>query len=68
MEEKAQGLKVDGTIRKPIDLDELYATIDRICGTQRATSALVKPAHEPAQQPLRCAPDTGTSAERPTIG
>lgn len=30
MEEKAQTLKVDGAIRKPIDLDELFAVIERI--------------------------------------
>jgi two-component system, chemotaxis family, chemotaxis protein CheY len=30
MEEKAQGLKVDGAIRKPIDLDQLFTTIERI--------------------------------------
>jgi CheY-like chemotaxis protein len=34
MEEKAQALGVNGAIRKPIDLDELFATIDRICGAQ----------------------------------
>ncbi len=30
MEEKAQALKVDGAVRKPIDLDELFAVIERI--------------------------------------
>jgi CheY-like chemotaxis protein len=30
MEEKAQTLKVDGAIRKPIDLDELFTVIERI--------------------------------------
>jgi two-component system phosphate regulon response regulator PhoB len=30
MEEKAQQLKVDGAVRKPIDLDQLFAVIERI--------------------------------------
>lgn len=30
MEEKAQALKVDGAVRKPIDLNELFAVIERI--------------------------------------
>jgi CheY-like chemotaxis protein len=30
MEEKAQALKVDGAVRKPIDLDELFGVIERI--------------------------------------
>jgi CheY-like chemotaxis protein len=30
MEDKAQALKVDGAIRKPIDLDQLFSTIERI--------------------------------------
>ncbi len=30
MEEKAQTLKVDGAIRKPIDLDELFTLIEKI--------------------------------------
>jgi hypothetical protein len=29
MEEKARALQTDGAIRKPIDLDELLATIER---------------------------------------
>jgi CheY-like chemotaxis protein len=36
MEEKAQALKVDGAVRKPIDLDELFGVIERI----RAAGAL----------------------------
>jgi len=36
MEEKARELGVTGAIRKPIDLDELFATIDRIGGLQTA--------------------------------
>ena len=54
MEEKARGLKVDGAIRKPIDLDQLFATIDRI-EHPAVRRLLVKPAHEPAQQALRAA-------------
>jgi CheY-like chemotaxis protein len=34
MEEKAQTLKVDGAIRKPIDLDELFGVIERIRTTK----------------------------------
>jgi CheY-like chemotaxis protein len=30
MEEKAQALKVDGAVRKPIELDELFDVIERI--------------------------------------
>jgi CheY-like chemotaxis protein len=30
MEEKARTLKVDGAVRKPIDLDELFTIIERI--------------------------------------
>ena len=30
MEEKARALKVEGAIRKPIDLDELFETIERV--------------------------------------
>jgi CheY-like chemotaxis protein len=30
MEEKARTLKVQGAIRKPIDLDELFAVIERV--------------------------------------
>jgi CheY-like chemotaxis protein len=30
MEEKAQSLEVDGAIRKPIDLDQLFPTIQQI--------------------------------------
>jgi CheY-like chemotaxis protein len=30
MEEKARSLKVHGAIRKPIDLDELFAIIERV--------------------------------------
>ncbi len=32
MEEKAVALKVQGAIRKPIDLDELFAIIERVRG------------------------------------
>ena len=32
MEEKARSLKVQGAIRKPIDLDELFAVIERVRG------------------------------------
>jgi CheY-like chemotaxis protein len=37
MEEKAQTLKVDGAIRKPIDLDELFAVIERIRANKTAS-------------------------------
>ncbi len=30
MEERARALKVEGAIRKPIDLDELFAVIERV--------------------------------------
>ena len=30
MEEKAVALKVQGAIRKPIDLDELFSVIERV--------------------------------------
>jgi CheY-like chemotaxis protein len=30
MDEKARALEVDGAIRKPIDLDELFAVIERV--------------------------------------
>lgn len=32
MEEKARTLKVDGAVRKPIDLDELFGVIEKIRG------------------------------------
>lgn len=37
MEEKAQALKVDGAVRKPIDLDELFGVIERIRAAERVT-------------------------------
>lgn len=37
MEEKAQALGVEGAIRKPIDLDELFEVVERI-RTQRASA------------------------------
>jgi two-component system, chemotaxis family, chemotaxis protein CheY len=39
MDEKAQALKVEGAVRKPIDLDQLCATIERIRGAVSKTSA-----------------------------
>jgi CheY-like chemotaxis protein len=33
MEEKAVSLRVQGAIRKPIDLDELFAVIERVRGS-----------------------------------
>lgn len=38
MEEKAISLKVQGAIRKPIDLDELFAVIERVRGDGGAAS------------------------------
>ena len=64
MEEKAQGLKVDGAIRKPIDLDQLFNTIDRIEHCSRS----VKPAHESAQEGAACGRGRETSAGGPIIG
>ena len=42
MEEKAVTLKVDGAIRKPIDLDELFAVIERIRATKSGPPAPLK--------------------------
>ena len=39
MEEKAQALKVDGAVRKPIDLDELFTVIERIRSTKNGAPA-----------------------------
>jgi len=36
MEEKARALNVEGAIRKPIDLDELFTVIERVRGASRA--------------------------------
>jgi len=36
MEEKARALKVEGAIRKPIDLDELFETIERVRSSSAA--------------------------------
>jgi CheY-like chemotaxis protein len=36
MEEKAIALKVEGAIRKPIDLDELFSVIERVRGAGAA--------------------------------
>ncbi len=41
MEEKAISLKVQGAIRKPIDLDELFAVIERV----RSDGGAASPAH-----------------------
>jgi CheY-like chemotaxis protein len=41
MEEKAVALKVQGAIRKPIDLDELFAVIERV----RTDGGAPAPAH-----------------------
>jgi CheY-like chemotaxis protein len=38
MEEKAVALKVEGAIRKPIDLDELFSMIERVRNGGPATS------------------------------
>jgi CheY-like chemotaxis protein len=38
MEEKARVLQVQGAIRKPIDLDELFAVIERVRGETVAAS------------------------------
>jgi CheY-like chemotaxis protein len=38
MEEKAVALKVEGAIRKPIDLDELFSMIERVRNDGPATS------------------------------
>jgi CheY-like chemotaxis protein len=37
MEEKAVALKVEGAIRKPIDLDELFSVIERVRSAGAAT-------------------------------
>ncbi len=39
LHEKAQGLAVDGAIRKPIDLDQLFGVIERIAQSPSRTSA-----------------------------
>ena len=40
MEEKAVALKVEGAIRKPIDLDELFSVIERVrCDGEAAGAA-----------------------------
>lgn len=39
MEEKALALKVDGAVRKPIDLDDLFAVIERIRAPINKTTA-----------------------------
>jgi two-component system chemotaxis response regulator CheY len=38
MDEKARALKVQGAVRKPIDLAQLYGIIDRIRGLSRTSA------------------------------
>ena len=62
MEEKAVALKVEGAIRKPIDLDELFSVIERVRCDGEAAGAASKTDAGSGGAGASSAPDTGKRA------